>query len=308
MQKFKDFFTTKVKLKLIIFPIVFSVYFLFSLLMVIPGVGIESLRFINSIHKQIGEVMPKGVFVVDGKDVSYDLVMENVIKKAYTSDSISTLNSYETENYSQKRSDYEKFSNEWYETRWAKVRDEKGDVDLYDLGEDLIKFDKAVSTKFLSFGYVNSGIQWMFKNGGIKEIFSSSIRNDLLRNQTIIDQDVYESKLQASDPGISGIDVSASLGTLLVNNKIWYLNKQIENIKFGMNVMGHNIFKDKTLDESKMPKQKVETSELYVPFFTSTLDNLRAGVVFFLILLIVVIPCFTYTLTMLIINKKRGNS
>ncbi|AKU79777.1 hypothetical protein [Spiroplasma turonicum] len=306
MQKFLTFFTVKNKLKLIIFSVVFSVYFLFSLLMVTPGVGVESLRFIKSIENQISKVMPKGVYVVDGQDPSYETIMETVIKKAYSADAVSTLNSYETENYNQKKEDYTNFANKWYESRWSKVKENKGDIDLYDLGIDLISFDEAVSTEFLSYGYVHAGIAWMFQTNGLNEIFSSSIRNDLLRNQTIVDQDLYDSKMKSSDPGVDGIDIYDSPGTLLINNKIWYLNKQIENIKYGMNVFGHNIFKDKSLNESNMSKTSVTADELYTPHFTETLDNLRVGVILFFILLIVVLPGYILVLTMLLISKKKG--
>ncbi|AKX34182.1 hypothetical protein SLITO_v1c05380 [Spiroplasma litorale] len=307
MKKFLNFYSTKVKLKIIVFSSVFAFYFLLSFLMVSPGVGLESLRFINSIHDQISQVMPKGVYVIDGKDPSFNTVLESVVKKSYSADAISTLNSYETVNYEQRRNEYEKFSNDWFESKWSSYREQQKDIDLFDLGNDLVEFDKAVSTEFLSYGYVHAGIQWMFQPGGLSDIFSSERKEDLLRNQTIIDQYLYESKIKSSDPGIDGINVYDSPGTLLINNKVWYLNKQIENIKYGFNVFGHNIFKDKTLNESKMPKTKVSADELYLPHFTDTLDTLRAGVVFFFILLIVVIPGYTFTITMLIINKKKGN-
>ncbi|QBQ07875.1 hypothetical protein SGLAD_v1c06760 [Spiroplasma gladiatoris] len=307
MNKFLDFFSKKVNLKLIIFSVVFSVYFLFSLLMVTPGVGLESSRFINSIEKQISKVMPKGVYVVDGTDPTYDVVMESVIKKSYSADAISTLNSYEDSNYKTKKQEYQDFANRWYENKWSEVKTNKQDVDLYELGLDLIEFDKAVSTEFLSYGFVHAGIQWMFNSNGLNEIFSKDIRNDLLRNQTIINQELYDSKLNASESGISGIEVYDSLGTLLINNKVWYLNKQIESLKSGLNTFGHSIFKDKSLNASNMPKTSVTADELYTPHFTETLDNLRAGVILFFIFLIVVLPSYTYILTMLIINKKKGN-
>ncbi|AOG59999.1 hypothetical protein SHELI_v1c00440 [Spiroplasma helicoides] len=307
MKKISDFFSTKVKLKIMIFSIVFGIYFLFSFLMATPGVGIESLRFINSVHNQISQVMPQGVYVIDGKDPAYNTVMENVIKKAYSADAISTLNSYTTKNYEKKRSDYAEFAAKWYENRWGESAKNNQDIDLYDLGVNLIEFDKAVSTEFLSYGYVNPGIGWIFRDGGLKEIFSSHIKEELLRNQTFIDQDLYDSKMETSPVGMEGIDIYSSIGSLLVNNKVWYLNKQIQNIKYGMNIFGHSIFKDKTLNESKMPKTKVEINELYVPHFTEVLDNLRAGSILFFVALATV-PFYAFALTVLLINKKRGNS
>ncbi|ASP28322.1 hypothetical protein SCORR_v1c05500 [Spiroplasma corruscae] len=307
MQKFVNFFSEKLKLKWIVISVTFAIYFLFSFLMVTPGVGVESLRFINSIKDQISNVMPKGIYEIDGSDPSYEVVLDTVVKKAYSADAVSTLNSYENEEYAKTRKDYEKFSNDWYENRWGDYKTSHKDIDLYDLGMDLVEFDKAVSTEFLSFGYVNPGIFWMFHSNGLNEIFSTEIRDDLLRNQTVIDQELYNSKINSSSVGIDGTDIYDSLGTLVVNNKVWYLNKQIENIKYGLNIFGHSIFKNKSLNSSNMPKDKVTTDEIYTPHFTETLDNLRAGVIFFFVLLIVVIPGYVFFVTStILINKKKG--
>ncbi|AGR42182.1 hypothetical protein [Spiroplasma diminutum] len=307
-QKIKNFLYEKIKLKIIISSILVSFLFLFSLLMVTPGLGLESKKFINSIEKQIKEIMPQGKYVVDGNDVTYEQVMNTAIKSAYTSDAISTLNSYEDVNYAISKEAYTNFSNQWFENRWGDDIKNHKDIDLYDLGIDLIKFDQAVATKFLSFGYVNAGIQWMFKSNGLNQIFSSSFYQDAKRNQTIIDQETYDSYMSYEGPGLNGITVKKGLGTLLVNNKVWFLNRQIENIKFGFNIMGHSIFKDKSQNENNMAKSKVTYEDLSYPFFTNTLTVLRIGIVLFFIFIILVLPIYITFLSLWILNSKKGKN
>ena len=305
--KLKEFFSIKSKLKLIIFSVISSLVFLLSILMTVPGVGLEAKRFIDSIEKQIKEVMPQGVYVIEASDPTYEAVMNSVIKSAYSSDAVSTLNSYQETNYQQKKEAYIKFSDDWFNKRWSSVIEKKQDVDLYDLGMDLVQFDQAVSTEFLSYGYVHSGIQWFFQNGGIKDIFSKERFDDLKRNQTSIDQETYNSYMDNTPPGTEGITINQSIGTLLVNNKVWFLNLQIENIKYGFSIFGHSIFKNKELKETNMPKKFVTKDELYTPFFTNNLEVLRSGIIMFFIYIIFILPISAYAITMLAINLKKGS-
>ncbi|AUB31682.1 hypothetical protein [Spiroplasma floricola] len=304
--KFKNFFEQKLKMKIIIASISTSFLFLLSFLMITPGIGLESQKFINSIEKQIKQIMPKGMYVIDGQDIVFEEVMNSAIKSAYTTDALSTLNSYEDKDLVEKKEKYSQFAEKWFEKRWSEDIKNKKDVDLYDLGLDLINFDKAVATEFLSYAYVHSGIQWMFQSGGLKEAFSSSFYKQVKRDQTIIDQDVYDSWMKSKGPGLEGISIDKSLGTMIINNKTWFLNKQIENIKFGFNILGHSIFKNKDLNESNMTKKNVTKEELSYPFLTNTLEVFRAGVILFFIFLIVILPTFLTFLTLWIINWKKG--
>ncbi|WP_338984334.1 hypothetical protein [Spiroplasma endosymbiont of Diplazon laetatorius] len=306
-EKFKNFFEEKLKLKIIISSSIATFLFLLSFLMVIPGLGLESQKFINSIEKQIKTIMPKGMYVIDGQDdVVYETAMNTSVKSAYVSDALSTLNSYEDKDIVIKKEEYTKFSEQWFENRWGEDIKNKKDVDLYDLGIDLIKFDKAVATKFLSFSYVHSGIEWMFKSNGLSEAFSSDFYQQIKRDQTIIDQDVYDSYMKYEGPGLSGLKVEKSLGTMIINNKVWFLNRQIENIKFGFNILGHSIFKNKNLNESNMNKTKVTYDELSYPFLTDTLEVFRAGSIMFILFLALILPVFITFLTIWIINYKKG--
>ncbi|WP_211277577.1 hypothetical protein [Spiroplasma monobiae] len=267
----------------------------------------ESQKFIKSIERQIKIIMPKGMYVIDGQDSAvYENAMNSAVKSAYVSDAISTLNTYEDKNIVVKREEYTNFSVEWFENRWADDIKNKRDVDLYDLGIDLIKFDKAVATKFLSYSYVHSGLEWMFRSGGLAEAFSKSFYKQVWRDQTIIKQDVYDSFMQYEGPGLSGLKVKESLGTMIINNKVWFLNRQIENIKFGFNIMGHSIFKNKNLNETNMNKIKVTYDELSSPFLTDTLNVYRTGVIMLFTFLVIILPIYSTLLTFWIINYKKG--
>ncbi|QEH61756.1 hypothetical protein SCHIN_v1c05590 [Spiroplasma chinense] len=309
LTKFKEYFTTKVKLKIIIFSVLSGLLFLLSFLMIVPGMGLESKSFIDSIETQIKKIMPKETYVVSGNDPAYNEMMNNVIQGAYLTDVQSTLNSYDTEpgEYAALREQYEKFAKDWYQKTWGDHVANKKDLDLYDLGMDLVKFDKAVSTEFFSFGYVNAGIAWFFHSGGIKDIFSKERYNDALRNQTMVDQDEYNKTVVVTSSGIELSNVSASKGAMLLNNKTWFLNYQISNIIYGFDAMGHNVFNDPNLSVETMPKSSMDISELYVPNFTGTLQVLRAGIVLFLIYMCLILPLYIFAMVMLIKNRKKGN-
>ncbi|QEH61753.1 hypothetical protein SCHIN_v1c05560 [Spiroplasma chinense] len=307
IAKFKEYFTKKVKLKIIVFSIISGCLLLLSILMMVPGVGLESKSFIDSIETQIKKIMPKGTYIIKGDSATYNTMMENVVRGAYQTDATSTLNSNEMspEDYDAALKAYSEFANTWYLNRWENAIKEQKDLDLYDLGMDLVKFDKAVSTEFLSYGYVHAGIAWFFHPGGIKDIFSKERYNDALRNQTMIDQEVYDEALNYVVPGTNVPNINKSLGTLLLNNKTWFLNYQIENIKYGFNVMGVNVFEDSNLSVSTMPKSSMDISELYMPNFTSTLQVLRAGIVMFFIYIGLILPLYIYAMVMLIKNRKE---
>ncbi|ALA97703.1 hypothetical protein SKUN_00813 [Spiroplasma kunkelii CR2-3x] len=57
---------------------------------------------------------------------------------------------------------------------WGPTIKKHENIDLYNVGLDLIEFDKTVAFKFHSYWYVNTGTQWMFKSGGIKQMFSAA--------------------------------------------------------------------------------------------------------------------------------------
>lgn len=179
--------------------------------------------------------MPKDKYVLDPTSPLYEPIMENVIRTSYLADAISTIDSYNSVEKEKFTPLYTDFTNEWYRNRWASVIEQKQPIDFYDIATDMIKFDQAIETEFQSYGYVNTKIQWIFHKNGINEMFSKDLKQKAIKQQSIWDQDEYEDLIVSTKPGFTGIKVKESPGTKLVNNKVWFLNQQIDSIKFAIN-------------------------------------------------------------------------
>lgn len=258
-------------------------WFFLGLGLTTPGLGLESLNFIKSVEKQIDNLFPKNKFVLSGDNEILQLVMDNSIKTSYEADIISSMNNDPniTPNYDQLHKSYIDFADNWYKDTWQSKIDNHQNIDLYDVGKDFVKFDKAVAEEFHSYGYVNVGIGWMFHSNGIKEIFSSEIYKECLFQQTVIDQSEYDNWIKYTGPGLTGVQIKSSIGTMIVNNKVWFLNLQRESIKFAINTFGGSIFTNKKIVTDDIGKQ-ITVNDLYKPNFTINLHTLRAGVVIFL--------------------------
>ncbi|WP_342274815.1 hypothetical protein [Spiroplasma endosymbiont of Cantharis lateralis] len=248
-----------------------------TIIMTVPGMGIESLTFINSVEKQIKRIMPKNKFVFDPNHPLFEEMMEHVIKSSFKADALSTINFEDSQEKEQFYLKYSNYSDEWYEKYWAKKVENKEQIDLYDIGINFIEFDKSVAEEFQSFGFVNTGIQWIFKSGGLKEIFSKNTYEMSLKQQTVLNQDDYDEQMQYSGPGLNGIKVKHSIGTKIVNNKVWFLNTQIDSINFALKLT--NPFVDKTLSKNQNIRY-VTVNDLKLPNFTATLIFLRFSAVF----------------------------
>ncbi|AGR42054.1 hypothetical protein [Spiroplasma diminutum] len=272
------------KLFLILILSLTSFFTVFTSLMIIPGIGVESLSFINSVEKQIKRIMPKGKYVFNPDHILYEEMMENVIKPSFKADALSTINFEDSEEKSEFYNAFSTFSDEWYEQHWAKRVENKEQIDLYDIGLNFIEFDKSVAEEFHSFGFVNTGIQWVFRKDGLNEIFSKDLYEMSLKQQTILDQEDYDSQMKYSGPGLNGIKIKSSIGTKIVNNKVWFLNTQIDSIKFAMSLT--NPFMDKNLDKNEEIRY-VTVDDLHWPNFTDTLNLLRAAVILWFMNLIV---------------------
>ncbi|WP_157806927.1 hypothetical protein [Spiroplasma floricola] len=260
--------------------------------------GIESLTFINSVEKQIKRIMPKGKYVFDPSHPLYEEMMNNVIKNSFKADAISTINFYNSKDYKDHYDEYIKFSDDWYQQHWAEKVANKEEIDLYHVGLNFIEFDKAIATKYHSFGFVNTGIQWMFKSKGLKDIFSKDIYELSLEQQTIWNQEVYDKEMTYKGPGLNGVKVDWSIGTNIVNNKVWFLNTQIDSIKFALQLT--NPFMDQNLDKNEEIKY-VTVDSLKAPNFTATLIFLRFAIVLWFFN-IIIIPL---GITAFFILKKR---
>ncbi|WFG95616.1 hypothetical protein M1771_05790 [Spiroplasma citri] len=283
---------------------VLSIFLILGIGLTVPGMGLESLKFINSLKTQIQRAFPHGKFVINGKIKIYETLANTVLKSSYEADILSALNFYEKpeENEAIKQK-YLQFAATWFYNRWGATIAKRENIDLYDIGLDLIEFDKSVATKFHSYGYVHTGMEWMFRSGGINQMFSSGLKEHALIQQTINNQEDYNQMIDSVGPDINGLVVNKSIGTYLVNNKVWFLNMQLKNLSYGMTAMaGESIFvnPDLTLQDIIAP---ITVDDLYHPNFVSALNTTRAGTVFILMwpfLLISIGP-----LIIIIIRKKN---
>ncbi|AHI54264.1 hypothetical protein SSABA_v1c08650 [Spiroplasma sabaudiense Ar-1343] len=277
----------------------------------LPGMGIESLKFINSVKDTVNKNFPKGKFVIDGNGQFFEYAMEKSVRSSYTADVMSATNWYEDSSLNQKHEEeYLEFANNWFDNRWGRAIENKEDVDLNDVSMDLIIFDQAFAAKYHSFGYVNPGITWIWHKGVIADLLSPNLAKrhvyqDALEKQTIIDQDIYDQNVEHSGPGLGGIKVKSSYGAYLVNNKVWFVNMQRENVKFAMTAaLGGSVFKNKKLTENDLPGL-IDANRLYHPNFTAALRTTAAGVGMLIIVFpIILIFGVTAIVYIYIANKK----
>ncbi|ATZ18014.1 hypothetical protein [Mesoplasma melaleucae] len=253
-----------------------SLYGVAAVASTIPGVGFESIQFINSVKKQLKIIMPKDKYLLDPKSPLYEPIMDNVIRTSYLADAISTIDSYNAAEKDKYTPLYTEFTNDWYHNRWQSLIEQKQQIDFYDIAMDMIEFDQAIATEFQSYGYVHTGTQWIFHKNGVKEMFSKDLKQNAIKQQSIWDQDEYEDKLVSTGPGLTGIKVKESAGTKLVNNKVWFLNKQIDSIKYAINIQTlQNPFVNKNLSADDVADY-VTIDDLYHPNFTRGLTMAQA--------------------------------
>lgn len=262
---------------------VLSIFLILGIGLTLPGMGLESLKFINSLKTQIQRAFPQGKFVINSKIKIYETLTNTVLKSSYEADILSSLNFYEkpAENETIKQ-EYLQFAETWFYNHWGPTIKKHENIDLYDVGLDLIEFDKTVAVKFHSYGYVNTGIQWMFKSGGIQQMFSAGLKEHALIQQTINNQEDYNQMVDSGGPDINGLVVNKSIGTYLVNNKVWFLNMQLKNLAYAMTAMGgESVFVNPALTPQDIIAP-ITVDDLYHPNFVSALDATRAGTVFIL--------------------------
>ncbi|ATQ35489.1 hypothetical protein MENTO_v1c03430 [Mesoplasma entomophilum] len=264
-----------------------SLYGIAAVASTVPGVGIESIRFINSVKKQLQVIMPKDKYVLDPKSPLYEPIMDNVIKSSYLADAISTIDSYNIAEKEKFTPLYTDFTNQWFTKKWQPVIDQKQEIDFYDIAMDMIKFDQAIAKEFQSYGYVNTGTQWIFHKNGIKEMFSSDLKQNAIKQQSVWNQDDYEELIQSTGPGLTGMKVKQSPGTKLVNNKVWFLNEQIDSIKYAISIQTlQNPFVNKNLKADDVADY-VTIDDLYHPNFTRGITMAQATFIIMLSAIII---------------------
>ncbi len=245
--------------------------------------GLESLKFINSLKTQIQQTFPQGKFVINSKIKIYKTLTNTVLKSSYEADILSSLNFYEKPDENETiKQEYLQFAETLFYNHWGPTIEKHENIDLYDVGLDLIEFDKTVAVKFHSYGYVNTGIQWMFKSGGIQQMFSSGLKEHALIQQTINNQEDYNQMVDSVGHDINGLVVNKSIGTYIVNNKVWFLNMQLKNLAYAMTAMVcESVFVNPTLTPQDIIAS-ITVDDLYHPNFVSALDATIAGTIFIL--------------------------
>ncbi|PPE06339.1 hypothetical protein [Mesoplasma corruscae] len=280
-------------------------YFIASLGLLIPGMGLESKMFIDSVRKQLKIMTPKNKYVLNPKSALYEPIMLTVVKNSYIADAISTINHDDDNEYNELNTQYRQFSNEWFHKKWDKIIAEKTPIDFYDIGNDIIEFDMAIAQKYQSYGYVNTGIQWVFHKDGISDIFSNKLKQKSKRQQGLIEQEEYDARIESTKPGLTGITVSYSPGTLLKNNKAWFVNQQIDSLKYALSIKGlENPFIDTKLKASDLPEH-ITPDVLYSPNFIRGQIITQIAFIMLCSSVFITPTVVIFSTTKLIKNKRR---
>lgn len=279
-------------------------YFVVSLILTIPGMGIESILFINSVKKQLKIAMPKNKYVLDAKSSLYEPIMKAVVKNSFTADAMSTLN-YGDQEKAELEDKYKQFSNEWFEKYWTPKIEVKENIDFYDIAMNMIEFDVAIASKYQSFGYVNTGIQWIFSKNGIKEVFSKDLKEKSRRQQGVVDQKEYDETIKATGPGLTGMKIIYSPGILLKNNKTWFVNSQIDSLKYAIEIKKmENPFINKNLTTNDLAKH-ITPDMLYQPNVIRGQIITQIAFIMLCSSLVITPTLVTYGTLKIIKNKKR---
>ncbi|ATZ18591.1 hypothetical protein ESOMN_v1c02070 [Williamsoniiplasma somnilux] len=276
--------------KIIITSIAMSTPIVLGAALTLPGMGIESLKFISSVDDFIEKNIPKGKYVLKTSGTFSKTVIDG-LKSSYLADVMSATNWSASEGTADKRRIYEAYTNLWFETRWGKVIEDQKSIDLYDVSKDLIEFDRAFAGIYHDFGYVNPGLTWIFQPGTLGRLFNPNLKKtewytNVVTKQTTIDQNTYNNSVISTGPGLTGVNVQNSIGANIVNNKVWFLNIQRENIKLlmEMNLGGlTGIFEKAPKDMNDIPPL-AKVSDLYQPNFVRGIRTTQVGISFLFII------------------------
>ncbi|WP_339022886.1 hypothetical protein [Spiroplasma endosymbiont of Crioceris asparagi] len=295
---FKKIFSLKTLIVLIvIFPS------LLGFVMMTPGVGFQSLRFINSVKKQIKKVMPKGKYVLDGKHPMYNAAAGSIIKKTYVADilSVTDWRNPEESGSEANRKKYVEYAEKWYEKTYAEKVKNHQDIDINSVCLDMVKFDEKAVADLFKPTYVKTGIEWFFRDG-LEYLFSSK-GNDLVKEarlkQTVIDQGQFINALNYSNHTLDGPEVKFSIGNYVVNAKVWLLNIQQESMRAAASL---GLLKDHNIKASDI-FWNVKPSDLTAPNYVLAIYATFIGYVLFLI--IGPISILSYITFLLIVRIRR---
>jgi hypothetical protein len=280
-----------------------GLWFLLATCLTIPGQGLESLKFIKSVEKQIDRVIPEGKYVLkyDPTNSSVSPVVVKLLMASYEAEVLSTLDIQGVDYQVAKEDEnsdvykYVEFTKEHFNNKWGDVLTNGGNIDFNAIGYDLIDLDKEIAGKFHSKSLISAGIQFLYSPNSIKAIFSKSLMEDSKNQERIMNDDDYEKAITYNRDKYTsaGMTVNSSIGTYIANNKSWFINTQRQVIggllsNFLVSNLAMWVKPDGTTEKAWTPDTKdnylsttveVKTSDLTAPNFSGSLKLLQAGTV-----------------------------
>ncbi|AHF60644.1 hypothetical protein P344_01170 [Spiroplasma mirum ATCC 29335] len=168
-----------------------------------------------------------------------------------------------------------------------------------------MQFDISVAKKFRNYGYTHSGIEW-FSHHALGNLLKTNYKDsvtykDASHQQIILDQNNYDSNIVGGTTDATGFiptnnPITTSLGTYIVNNKVWFLNTQIDNIIKANNALvlpftansktwiTNNLETYDKNTDSVTRKEIATVNDYYQPNFTKAFYQTLIGAVFLIIL------------------------
>ncbi|WP_338969928.1 hypothetical protein [Spiroplasma endosymbiont of Labia minor] len=329
----------------------------------IPGMGLDSQKFINSVSDIAVEKIPEGRYTLNKDFVTRSTA---AIESTYELDAISALSDEDFNDANQ----YAMYGNktkleaitfaadEWFTSKWDKWfnaenpehESVKGmDFDINWVTTDMVDFDIYVSGVLYPqrFGFTHAGIQWISQNkekGIVKDILSPSYKKSFIYNDAKIQSQLFPETDGKNSRESYADTISAEFkaggflepdtyvitsdkgpgGTYIANNKAWFINAQKEVFKHTITSVAKLAFQvwdgvSYNDDESKKYLDNndantltwiddnyttVEPADFKIPNYTKDLETFRAGVVFLVVLMpIMLIPTVTIC-TLLFVPKK----
>ncbi len=239
------------------------------------GMGMESQRFITSVDKAIDKYIPKGKVVLNGKGEFFNTTY-TILQNAYETDVQSTL-TLEEQNDKLLMNFWKYYADIKFDKLWKSKIDNKEDIDINEFSHALVQFDIEVAKQFHNYAFTHSGLGWIGQKKALSQLWSSNFANTALyqeaqQNETLLDQSDYKA------------------GTYVVNNKVSFINKQLQQVLFTVEVPG--MFKDndsvrnilmRNENGTQVPVQ-ISVADLYHPNYTTMFQQTRIGSIFLIIL------------------------
>lgn len=239
------------------------------------GMGMESQRFITSVEKTIDKYISKGKVVLNGNGDFFDTTYF-ILENAYETDVQTTLTD-EQQNDEIIMKFWKDYADTKFDEKWKSKFDNKEDIDINEFSHALVQFDIEIAKQFHNYPFTHSGLSWIGQKGTLSQLWSSNFSNTELyqeakQNETIIDQSKY------------------SNGTYVVNNKVEFINKQLQQLISVLEIP--DLFKDvdsvkdtlmRNENGTQVPVQ-ISVADLYHPNYTTMFQQTRIGSIFLIIL------------------------